>query len=128
MININFCRWLDSKRGPLESEATTLPTVPQPLPSSFILPLLFSFSTYDISILFFIILSLPFCIWLPFLSSLFRWFFPFSLIVDLFIFFYLYISLIIYLVMCLHISLSCSCFFLCSGSSLCVADSKLIEF
>ena len=31
-ININFCRWLDSNRGPLASEATTLPTEPQPLP------------------------------------------------------------------------------------------------
>ena len=28
----NFCRWLDSNRGPLEPEATTLPTAPQPLP------------------------------------------------------------------------------------------------
>ena len=27
-----FCRWLDSNRGPLESEATTLPTEPQQLP------------------------------------------------------------------------------------------------
>ena len=27
-----FCRWLDSNRGPLVSEATTLPTEPQPLP------------------------------------------------------------------------------------------------
>ena len=26
-----FCRWLDSNRGPLVSEATALPTVPQPL-------------------------------------------------------------------------------------------------
>ena len=31
-INKNFCRWLDSNRGPLASEATTLPTEPQPLP------------------------------------------------------------------------------------------------
>ena len=28
-----FCRWQDSNRGPLESEATALPTEPQPLPS-----------------------------------------------------------------------------------------------
>ena len=26
MFNINFCWWLDSNRGPLESEATALPT------------------------------------------------------------------------------------------------------
>ena len=32
MFNINFCRWLDSNRGPLVSEATALPTEPQPLP------------------------------------------------------------------------------------------------
>ena len=31
-ILINFCRWLDSNRRPLVSEATTLPTEPQPLP------------------------------------------------------------------------------------------------
>ena len=31
MFNLNFCR-RDSNRGPLESEATTLPTEPQPLP------------------------------------------------------------------------------------------------
>ena len=30
---INFCRWLDSNGGPLVSEATALPTKPQPLPS-----------------------------------------------------------------------------------------------
>ena len=30
-ILINFCRWLDSNRGPLVSEATALPTEPQPL-------------------------------------------------------------------------------------------------
>ena len=29
MFNIFFCRWLDSNRGPLASEATTLPTEPQ---------------------------------------------------------------------------------------------------
>ena len=28
-----FCRWLDSNRGPLVSEATALPTAPQPLPN-----------------------------------------------------------------------------------------------
>ena len=33
-ILINFCRWLDSNRGPLVSEATALPTEPQPLPCS----------------------------------------------------------------------------------------------
>ena len=31
-INLNFCQWLDSNRGPLESEATALPPEPQPLP------------------------------------------------------------------------------------------------
>ena len=31
-IQYKFCRWLNSKRGPLESEATTLPTKPRPLP------------------------------------------------------------------------------------------------
>ena len=31
-ILINFCQWLDSNRGPLVSEATALPTEPQPLP------------------------------------------------------------------------------------------------
>ena len=30
-LNIIFCQWLDSNRGPLISEATTLPTEPQPL-------------------------------------------------------------------------------------------------
>ena len=29
---LNFCRWLYSNCGPLVSEATTLPTEPQPLP------------------------------------------------------------------------------------------------
>ena len=32
MYNIQVCRCLDSNRGPLELEATTLPTEPQPLP------------------------------------------------------------------------------------------------
>ena len=32
MFNINFCRWLDLNRRPLELEATCLPTEPQPLP------------------------------------------------------------------------------------------------
>ena len=32
MFDINFCRWLDSNRGLLVSEATALPTEPQPLP------------------------------------------------------------------------------------------------
>ena len=32
MFNINFCRWLDSNRGPLELEATALPIEPPPLP------------------------------------------------------------------------------------------------
>ena len=31
-ILINFCRWLNSNRGPLVSEATALPTERQPLP------------------------------------------------------------------------------------------------
>ena len=31
-VNINFCWWLHSNRGPLELEATALPTEPQPLP------------------------------------------------------------------------------------------------
>ena len=31
IFNINFCRWLDTNRVPLESEATALPTEPQPL-------------------------------------------------------------------------------------------------
>ena len=33
MFNINFCRWLDMNCRPLELEATTLPTEPQPLPT-----------------------------------------------------------------------------------------------
>ena len=37
MFNINFCRWVDSDRRPLELEATTLPTEPQPLTTKFIL-------------------------------------------------------------------------------------------
>ena len=36
-ILINFCRWLASNRGPLESKATALPTEPQPLPILFYL-------------------------------------------------------------------------------------------
>ena len=32
-IKINFCQWLDSNHGPLVSEATALPTEPQPLPN-----------------------------------------------------------------------------------------------
>ena len=32
MFNMNFCQWLDLNRGPVESEATALPTEPQPLP------------------------------------------------------------------------------------------------
>ena len=31
-VQYKFCRWLDSNHSPLESEATVLPTVPQPLP------------------------------------------------------------------------------------------------
>ena len=31
-FNINFCQWLYLNCGPLESEATTLPTEPQPPP------------------------------------------------------------------------------------------------
>ena len=31
-INVNFCWWLDSNRGPLVMEVTALPTEPQPLP------------------------------------------------------------------------------------------------
>ena len=34
-ININFCQWLDLYRGHLVSEATALPTEPQPLPKKF---------------------------------------------------------------------------------------------
>ena len=33
LLNINFCRRLDSNHGPMESEETTLPTEPQPLPN-----------------------------------------------------------------------------------------------
>ena len=41
MFNINkFCQWLDSNRGPLVSEATALPTEPQPLPNLYELCLL----------------------------------------------------------------------------------------
>ena len=29
-----ICRWLDSNHGPLVSEATALPTEPQPLPTN----------------------------------------------------------------------------------------------
>ena len=32
MSDIKVCQWLDSNRGPLVSEATALPTEPQPLP------------------------------------------------------------------------------------------------
>ena len=32
-MNLNFCWWLDSNVGPPESEATALPTEPQPLPN-----------------------------------------------------------------------------------------------
>ena len=35
-IYINFCRWLDSNRGSLVSEATALPTEPQPLPTFYL--------------------------------------------------------------------------------------------
>ena len=35
IFNIKFCWWLDSNRGPLESEATALPTEPQPLRQCF---------------------------------------------------------------------------------------------
>ena len=33
MFNINFCGWLDLNYGPLDLEATALPTEPQPLPN-----------------------------------------------------------------------------------------------
>ena len=33
MVNINFCRWLNTNLGSLESEATALPAEPQPLPN-----------------------------------------------------------------------------------------------
>ena len=32
MVIIKFCRWLELNHGPLVSEATTLPTEPQPMP------------------------------------------------------------------------------------------------
>ena len=35
IFNLKFCWWLDSNRGPLESEATALPTEPQPLRQCF---------------------------------------------------------------------------------------------
>ena len=35
MLN-KSCQWLDSNPGPLESEATALPTVSQPLPTCFL--------------------------------------------------------------------------------------------
>ena len=31
-VQFKFCQWLDSNRGPLVLEVTTLPTEPQPLP------------------------------------------------------------------------------------------------
>ena len=34
-INKKICRRLDSNRGPLVSEATALPTEPQPLPAAY---------------------------------------------------------------------------------------------
>ena len=34
MFIVKFCQWQDSNRAPLVSEATTLPTGPQPLPLS----------------------------------------------------------------------------------------------
>ena len=37
-IYIIFCQWLDSNRGPLVSEATALPTEPQPLLLFLLLP------------------------------------------------------------------------------------------
>ena len=43
MFNINFCWWRDSNRGPLESEATALPTEPQPLPYGTLLQASFLF-------------------------------------------------------------------------------------
>ena len=39
MINIKYSQWLDSNHGPLELEATTLPTESQPLPHIQILAL-----------------------------------------------------------------------------------------
>ena len=41
MSDISVCRWLDSNHRPLVSEATALPTEPQPLPKTFLL------STHD---------------------------------------------------------------------------------
>ena len=35
-VQYKFCRWLDSNLGPLVSEATALPTEPQPLPISYV--------------------------------------------------------------------------------------------
>ena len=32
IVQYQFCRWLDSNRGPLMLQATALPTEPQPLP------------------------------------------------------------------------------------------------
>ena len=34
MFNVIFCQWLDLNCGPLELEATALPTEPQPLPQN----------------------------------------------------------------------------------------------
>ena len=48
IFNINFCRWLDSSHGPLESEATALPTEPPPLSQKrfLSLPVLFASSQF----------------------------------------------------------------------------------
>ena len=47
-MNIIFCWWVDSNRGPLESEATALPTDPQPLPPVYLFVFKFLF---DVSFL-----------------------------------------------------------------------------
>ena len=42
-----FRRWLDSNRGPLVSEATALPTEPQPLPNVWLIFELLNFCSFN---------------------------------------------------------------------------------
>ena len=50
MFNLNFCRSRDSNRGPLDSEATALPTEPRPLPSIFSLSLAYVYLILSFSL------------------------------------------------------------------------------
>ena len=88
MFNIKFWRWLDSNHGPLESEATAIPTVPQPMPVHI--------SFASVSAYFYCFCPYIFCISL----CIFFLFWPFRYILPQYL--YLYAMSIYFFLLCNH--------------------------